>query len=165
MIKQILTVFDQIPSELEKELDNIFFKNHHREPEIEELYKLLVPITQLSATTYLLIDGLDECKDENRRQLSFYLNKLIGNSKSKVKVFVSSRPELDISQTLDSFHLISLGTSTTHSDIELFIRNVIDQKLRNRSLVVKKPCMVEKIKEALIQGSEGMYGLPPCVKP
>lgn len=165
MIKQILTVFDQIPSELEKELDSIFFKNHHREPEIEELYKLLVSITQLSTTTYLFIDGLDECKDENRRQLSFYLNKLIRNSKSKVKVFVSSRPELDISQSFDNFHLISLGISTTHPDIELFIHNVIDQKLGNRSLVVKKPCMVEKIKEALIRGSEGMYGLPPCVKP
>lgn len=158
LVRQILTVFHQIPPEMEIELEAMFFRNHHRKPGNEELFQLLVSVVQLSATAYIVIDGIDECKDDDRRQLLLYLNKLIRISKSKVKIFVSSRPEVDISKSLGNFHPIVLDPSTTRSDIEVFIHDVIDQKLQpGGGLVINHSSMAGEIKLALIDGSNGMY--------
>lgn len=150
-------MFHRVPLELENELEALFFKNHHRNPENEELFQLLVSVVHLSATAYIVIDGIDECKDEDRRQLLLYLNNLIKISKRKVRIFVSSRPEVDISKSLGDFCPISLDPSTTRSDIEVFIHDAIDQRLQpGGGLVVSQSSMIEEIKVALVEGSDGM---------
>lgn len=59
LVRQILAVVHQIPPEMETELEAMFFRNHHRKPGNEELFQLLVSAVQLSATAYIVIDGIE----------------------------------------------------------------------------------------------------------
>lgn len=159
LARQILNVFDETP-EMGEKLKMMFVTNH-REPKIEELSALLTCVAQLPATAYIFIDGLDECEDPDQRQILSFLTKLIRDGQCKVKVIISSRWEVDISKSLGGFRQISLDSSRASPDIAMFIRNIIDQKLEDGSIVIKQPSMAEEIKDALIRKSDGMYA-PSC---
>lgn len=156
LIKQILTVFGRITPEMENNLETIFY-NPSREPDTEELYDVLVSVTRLATTTYLIIDGLDECGYEDRRQLLLYLEKLVVKSKSKVKLLISTRDTVDISRSPEMFYVIALEPMRTRPDIEIFISDIIDQHLEDGDLVISQPLMAGEIKQALTDGSGGMY--------
>ncbi|KAF8242919.1 ankyrin [Wilcoxina mikolae CBS 423.85] len=132
LIKQILNVFvDKISPALERGLERAFIESP-ADPSSDQLFDMLVPITKLySATTYLILDGLDECNDFDRRQLISYLQRLSRNR--------------------------SQATSGTNSDIAAFITQELDERIQQKRLVVRQPGMIEEIQSALIEGSEGMY--------
>jgi hypothetical protein len=129
---------------------------NHREPGIEELSRLLLSVTRLPATAYILIDGLDECEDTDRRQVLCFLTKLIKDNQCNVKIVISSRWEMDINKSSADYQRISLESSRTSSDIDLFIREAIDQNLEDGDIVVREPSMAEEIKKALVQKADGM---------
>jgi hypothetical protein len=155
LIKQILSVFEKIPPEMERNLEKIFLSSH-REPGIEDLYTMLLDITQIPHTSYIVIDGLDECRANDRKRFLTYMNQLMRDSKSKRKIIVSSREKIDISRSLADFKKISLCAAMNHSDIEIYIRETIEEKLKDVDLMVG-PGMVKEINDALIKGSDGMY--------
>lgn len=67
LIKQILNILDETP-EIGETLKSLYLKNH-REPTIGELSRLFASVARLPRTAYLLVDGLDECGDSDRRQV------------------------------------------------------------------------------------------------
>lgn len=154
LARQILHIFEETP-DIDEKLISMFVTNH-REPEIEELYALLECIARLPSTAFLLIDGLDECEDSDRRQVLSFIKRVIGDSQCKIKVIVSSRWDLDISNALVDFAHISLGSAGTCSDIELFIRDIVDERLADGSIEIQDLAMTEEIKRALIDKSDGM---------
>lgn len=157
LARQILNVFEETP-EIGEKLKSMFLTNH-MEPDVNELSEFLLCLSQLPNTAYLLIDGLDECDDSDRREILSFLKKVVRDGQCRIKVIISSRWDLDISNALQDFHRISLGSSGTCSDIGVFIRDIIDQRLADGSIEIKEPSMAEEIKEALIQKSDGMYVL------
>lgn len=155
LTRQILNIVDETP-EIAAKLKSMFPSLAGRAPGIKELSPLLASVARLPATAYLLIDGLDECEDSDRRQVLSGIRNLIRDSKCRIKAIISSR-WMDIVQFLDGFHQIALESSGACSDIELFVRGSIDEKIQDGSIVIKDPFLAEEIKQALIQKSDGMY--------
>jgi hypothetical protein len=157
-IKQILNVFENIPSDIEEDLQGLFV-NSPAEPTAAELFQILTQVEKLSATTYLIVDGLDECNDSDRRQLLSYLIQLGGMEGRKIKVIVSSRPEVDISSHLDKcFIELSLSPrAAAEADISAFIRHEVKKRIGDKRLIVQQSTMVQEIQDALVDGSDGMY--------
>lgn len=85
LIKRILSVFEKIPPEMERNFEERFL-NSHREPGIEDLYTMLLDITQIPHTSYIIIDGLDECRADDRKRILTYMNQLMRDSKSRIKI-------------------------------------------------------------------------------
>lgn len=154
LARQILNIFEET-TEIADSLRSMFVTSH-REPNIKELSVLFASVTRLPSASYLIIDGLDECSDCDRREILAFLSVLMRQIPSGIKILICSR-WMD-SELLKNFHQISIDTSRNRSDIELYICEVVDEKIRDRSIVIKEPRMAKEIKECLIRKSGGMYG-------
>ncbi|KAH8149033.1 uncharacterized protein LAJ45_07009 [Morchella importuna] len=117
---------------------------------------MLLDITQIPHTSYIVIDGLDECRADDRKRFMTCMNRLMKDSKSRIKIVISSREKVDISRYLVDFKGIPLCSAVNHSDIVIYIRETIEEKLKDVNLKVG-PGMVEEINDALIKGSDGMF--------
>jgi hypothetical protein len=153
-IKQILNVFT-IPPELEGKLEDLY-GCAHCPPTEEQLFQLLIPTAILPDITFFIVDGLDECNDNDTRRLLLHLKNLLG-IRDRIKVLVSSRNEVEISQSLESFYKISLDTPTTSLDIEAFVEAMLKEKVEQGSLILGNSSTIGEIKETLVLKSEGMY--------
>lgn len=155
LTRQILNIFEET-GEIGEHLKLMFVTDHRaREPNIKELSALFTSVTRLPAVAYLVIDGLDECEDSDRREILSCLSVLIRQDPYRIKVIILSR-WMD-SELLEDFGQISIQSASNCSDIELYIREVIDKKINERSIVIKESSIAEEIKQGLIQKSDGMY--------
>jgi len=152
-IKQILNVFT-IPPELEGKLEDLY-RGVHSPPTEDQLFQILIPAAKLPDITFFIVDGLDECNDHNKRRVLLHLKKLL-EIRDSIKVLVSCRNEVEISQSLGSFYKISLDTPTC-SDIEAFVEAKLKDKVEQGSLILGNLSMIGEIKETLVLKSEGMY--------
>jgi hypothetical protein len=153
-IKQILNVFP-IPPELEGKLE-VLYRSVHSPPAEDQLFQILISAAKLPDITFFIVDGLDECNDHDKRRLLLHLKNLLG-IRDSIKVLVSSRKEVEISQSLESFHEVSLDTPTTFSDIKAFVEAKLKDKVEQGSLILGDLSMIGEIKETLFSKSEGMY--------
>ena len=114
-----------------------------RESLCSQMEKLIVgPLKTASIPTLIIIDALDECKDEEPASailsiLSRYVNQI-----PNVKFFITGRPEPRIRsgfrleslvQITEVFKLHEVRPETVDSDIELFFRTQFTALAKNRS--------------------------------
>jgi len=103
--------------------------------------KLLRCMLQNIPSAFLIIDGLDEC-DQNERKLTLeFFNDLINlcdNAKpGKVKLLIVSRDEPDIKKSLALATMVRIGDQDTFQDIESYIvhrAGLVEQKFREFGL-------------------------------
>ena len=69
---------------------------------VEECTSLIIELTKDHPAT-IILDALDECEEITRHELLEALDSIISNSANVVKVFVSSRDDIDIVST---FYLV-----------------------------------------------------------
>ncbi|KAF8248446.1 hypothetical protein K440DRAFT_660785 [Wilcoxina mikolae CBS 423.85] len=153
-IKQILNVFT-IPPELEGKLEGLY-EGVHCPPTVDQLFQILISTAQLPDITYFIVDGLDECNDNDKWRLLLHLKNLL-RIRDRIKVLVSSRDEVEISQSLESFYKVSLDTPTTRSDIAVFVKAKLKDRVEEGSLILENSSMIGEIKETLVHKSEGMF--------
>lgn len=154
LARQILNIFEET-MEIAESLRSMFV-NNHRDPTIKELSELFASVARLPTASYLVIDGLDECNDSDRTVILTFLSGLMRRIPHGIKILISSR-WMD-SELLKNFHQISIHNSRNRSDIELYIREIVDEKIRDSIIVIKDPSMAKEIKQCLIRKSGGMYG-------
>ncbi|KAJ7821943.1 hypothetical protein B0H14DRAFT_3732865, partial [Mycena olivaceomarginata] len=108
---------------------------------------------------YLVLDGLDECDRRDRQELLKMLPTLA--SDDGFKVFVASRPEVDIREAFPlgdtSFLQMETGDAHVHGDIRLHINRELE---RRRELVRLPPKLKDEIRATL--GASGMFRLVEC---
>ncbi|KAH7010053.1 hypothetical protein EDB80DRAFT_714408 [Ilyonectria destructans] len=126
--------------------------------EFEEVLELLQMGIAPLRTFYIIIDGLDECERNDRRDILQVLSSLT-SSGSKVKVFIASRENLsrEITKTFRSIEHISMGCSSAQFEIAAFVEDTIQERLETEDLVVGDPALINDVKQALIEGAEGMF--------
>jgi len=163
-VKQILNVFAITP-ELEEKLER-HFGGVQRPPTMEQLFQILASSAQLPDITYFIVDGLDECSDNDKRRLLLYLKRLLG-IRERIKVLVSSRNEAEISRSLELFYKVSLDTPRTCSDIEIFVADKLQTKVEEGGLILQSSSMIDEIKETLVRKFDGMYvsQFQPSIQP
>ena len=65
---------------------------------VEECTRLIIELTKDHPAT-IILDALDECEETTRHELLEALDSMISNSANVVKIFVSSRDDIDIVST------------------------------------------------------------------
>jgi ankyrin repeat protein len=124
----------------------------------EEVLELLVRGFPSSHKAYFVLDGLDECDDEERGLVVQAFQKI--QNTLKILLCVSCRLEpnngLDlITERLAATRVVSIPDD--NPDIEAFIEADLERCLLHKRLIIGDPTLILSIRDALLRGSQGMF--------
>lgn len=107
----------------------------------------------------ILIDALDECRSDQRHELLQALDVLLEKSAHLVKVFVSSRDDVDIVLKLQKHQNIYISIDDNKHDINRFIQAEIERAQSDGRLLkgVVSPELKTLITENLAKKARGMH--------
>lgn len=110
-------------TELEKLVSTLLCSPHDR------LYEdASANITSLQCA-YLVIDGLDEIRDRGKRRAVVQcFNRLVAAKLRNFRVLITSRPEADITSTLNAdrgWTELAIPKNSVRADIEIYVRNAL----------------------------------------
>ena len=123
-----------------------------------ESQKLLVQLTDIYPQTTICIDALDEVETETRLLLLKALKDVIEKSKNLVKIFATTRMDIDILRQFESFPRIELQPDDNIGDISQFVKARLQSTIDDRLLLdgdVPDNLKV-KICDVLCKRSKGM---------
>ena len=122
---------------------------------IEESFDLLLQLTETYPQITLVLDALDECNKETRASFMKMLDNLVsGKSSNLVKVFISSRPDLDIKHRLKGGPNMEIKATDNEKDIAKFVDDKIIDKPEWYCEISSE--LRELISETLVSKSDGM---------
>ncbi|KAI3324596.1 hypothetical protein HD806DRAFT_493050 [Xylariaceae sp. AK1471] len=125
----------------------------------DSVLKLLVSKLAFFSTNYILIDALDECEPKERQKLLQMLGAAVNTSSSIVKIFVSSRDSLEneMLTTLSQVTKIRMDAPEAVSDLELFTRQSLSERMNMGQLAIGSIVSLERICDALTTKAQGMF--------
>ncbi|KAF8428812.1 hypothetical protein EV426DRAFT_543824, partial [Tirmania nivea] len=128
---------------------------------LAEARDLLVQITDVYPQITICIDAMDEVDNDTRIDLLNCLNHIIRTSKNVVKIFVTTRMDMDILSQFENFPRIELQPDDNVGDINKFVLTKVQSSIENYKLLqgdvsnkVKK-----EICNVLCQRSKGNFQL------
>ncbi|KAL7273058.1 hypothetical protein RUND412_004116 [Rhizina undulata] len=134
-------------------------KSKSGEMQLSESQKLIASLPENFVQTVIVIDALDECDKESRRQLLNALDIIIKSSAGVIKLFVTSRDADDIALKLEGTPNIYIHSSDNSGDIAAFVRAEVE-KCTSEKLLLRgsvRPEIKESIIEKLTSGADGMF--------
>lgn len=160
LVKQMLLYYDAISRPYPPDILEGFKRRPSRISDgIDEsqaayyLHSMLVNNQQ----TLCIIDGLDECDPLHRKRILKCLQGALENATEtkSFKLYMSSREEHDILQSIDSCQTFQCS----FSDVAPDIRNYVERAVQDT--IVKKrrtedPKLIQQIKSTLVEKSQGM---------
>jgi hypothetical protein len=140
--------------------------NGSRHPGDDELAQCLKNILEVpgQAPVYLIVDGLDECSKTSavpspRENVLTLLNDLIESQAPNLRICITSRPEIDIKNSLEPLRLYSVSLHNEigqMEDIDSYIKSVINtDPIMRRWKAADKELVID----VLIKKSDGMYAV------
>ncbi|KAI1843118.1 hypothetical protein JX266_010645 [Neoarthrinium moseri] len=121
---------------------------------------LLLQLLEKFPTATIIIDALDECRTDTRRQLLDCLEYILLESTTLVKIFVSSRDDQDIVYKLQVYPGLELSSRLNSKDITYFVKSETDQLIARGQLLRSSTSRIElsaKIVEDVTDGAQGMF--------
>ncbi|KAI1864951.1 uncharacterized protein JN550_008497 [Neoarthrinium moseri] len=121
---------------------------------------LLLQLLEKFPTATIIIDALDECRTDTRRQLLDCLEYILLESTTLVKIFVSSRDDQDIVCKLQVYPGLELSSRLNSKDITYFVKSETDQLIARGQLLRSSTSRIElsaKIVEDVTDGAQGMF--------
>ncbi|KAH8154666.1 uncharacterized protein LAJ45_01195 [Morchella importuna] len=156
LIKQLLNIrLLEVNIDLRLQLEKIY--DNDRIPDLDELFDMLLRVISKFPKVFIIIDGLDECKEKDRELLFPWLKKLHNNSSTLVKLMITSRDEVDIRKAIGGTPSIQASKSNTSSDLAIVVEELVKERLVGQRDWLKDPCLVQEIIDALVDGAEGMF--------
>ncbi|KAG9947567.1 hypothetical protein KCU85_g5598, partial [Aureobasidium melanogenum] len=133
-------------------------KGNKRDPLGSSTIENFSKITSGYQRTYIIIDGLDECRESERRPVLELISRL-RQSKKVFKMFVSSRKYTDITRCLARKGVLQVTTDSkqTTNDINIFIQNKTRSLRQSQSLLVQSDSLFQEMVSTLIQKADGMF--------
>jgi len=102
---------------------------------LAESQALLVQLADVYEQTTICVDALDEVEPLTRKSLLQALKFVMEKSKNLVKIFATTRMDVDIDQQFEMFPRIELQPDDNISDIERFIEERIQTSNMDRKLL------------------------------
>ena len=121
---------------------------------LDHLIKLL-PTTR---EYFILIDGIDECDEEDVKLLMDHLRRLL-ESKIFFRVFCSSRPNVF---PWASVHLepylrpLNVTIADTNSEIEKYVQSQLEQRVEKGKIHYRNPAIIDDVQQTLLEKAQGM---------
>lgn len=158
IIHQLLRIESLNPI-IQRRLETIFIgPNGSREPDVEELETLVFELCNTMQKVIILVDGINEVEQDNRRLVLRFL-KATQQSQAFIKLFVTSRPDVDVANFLSDGKIthINIRAHDTRLEIDEFINSRVEKEAADGPLIFCEPAVIEKIKKALKMKAKGMY--------
>jgi hypothetical protein len=156
LIKQLCRRRDTIPQGLLQIMHDAL------SPALIGTQEIFISLIEELSEVYLVFDALDECPKHQRKDILNFITKIVtAPVPCHVKVFVTSRREMDISKAFEdrNIPIIPIKAKTVTTDIEIFVRSHVT-KLRKgehgRTLYVTSDDLAERIIQTLAQKADGM---------
>ena len=121
---------------------------------LDESVELVVELTSSCTQTTIIIDALDECSQPY--PLLRALQQILDKAAGRVRLFVSSRVNVDVSSALTTVSRINLHAEDTYADVYDYVWKEVKQSKR-RLLKGKEPELENKVVETLSHRAQGMY--------
>jgi ankyrin repeat protein len=133
-------------------------ENMHTTGDTEQVLEMLFQGISSQVEFYLVLDGLDECDNEEKEMLVQAIRKI--QEKLKVLVCASSREEPNrglqsITNQLLASRVVLIPDD--NPDIEAFVEADLERCLRQTRLTIGDPALILEIQDALLKGSQGMF--------
>ena len=157
-LKQLCRKMQSLPPKL-KEIHEQLYRSDSQ-PKYDELRNIFLAIIQQLGHVYFIVDALDECTLDERKNLSkFLLSITEASNQGTVKLFVTSRKESDIERVFqqNAIPTIEIEATKVDSDIEAYVKNQIEQRLQDGDLRIRNMALKDKILGALTTKAGGMY--------
>lgn len=152
LLKQLIEEQDAVPDTLQALYER--HCDHKTSLSAEGVAIALKAMIKTYSKTLIVVDGLDECSEENRWGLVEQLTQL----HETVHIIITSRYLDSIREELKDFE--QLEVKSHRSDIELFIDRQIRKNRNLRRVVQRNPRMRDDIKNGVVRTTENMYWLP-----
>lgn len=128
-----------------------------RTPETKDLIAMICAAVELFPQSFIIIDGLDECKKNVWQDILVLIKDLIQKRTPCVKIFVSCREEDQIMQGLSQYSQIQISTEVVSSDISAFIQGTVRSRLDSGELRIHNPILEKNITHKLEEKAQGMF--------
>lgn len=122
--------------------------------DINECEDLLLEYVKIYPHTILILDALDECDHRTRKHLIAALDRIVGSSSKPIKVFISSRPDLDIRDRFETGPNVGVQATDNQNDIARFVDAQLGEHEKGRKKLSVK--LKEDIRNTLLEKSQGM---------
>ena len=162
-LKQLCRTMQSLPPKLQKA-----YEQHYRnksQPKYDELRSIFLAIIQQFGRIFFVLDALDECTLDQRKDLCKFILSLVDTSgtstdasQGTVKLFVTSRRESDIERAFQqkSIPTIEVEAAKVNSDIEIYVKAQVELRLENCSLQLSDIALKNKILNILSTEADGM---------
>ncbi|KAF3917219.1 hypothetical protein ABW20_dc0108227 [Dactylellina cionopaga] len=134
-------------------------KTQHRQPTSRSLCETFLQMVTQVKEVWLVLDALDECRKEERRDLVRWMEKVLKSEQGNVHLLVTSRQESDIETGIMKFahknDIIPIRERLVANDIRAYIHTRVKKDTgfkRWRS----RPEVQSEIEEKLAQKANGM---------
>jgi len=131
-----------------------FYRPKSRPPNLQKLLnEVFIPLLKVVDEVTLFVDGVEECEEQEVRDIIKHLKKLLDTS--SCQIFISCREEIDISQRIPSAINIRITPEDTKEDMERFIDNLIEDMQSGRPISDNQSTL-EYIKQELRKNAHRM---------
>ena len=136
------------------ELSMILNENaKYRDPTEAELFTWVCTVSKDFNNVYIFVDALDECPELSRDALLLRLEQF--SQFGQTRLFLTSRPNIDIKSRLQNISRIEIAASTP--DIEAYLHSEIQKSGRLALFVRKDPGLKQDIVDCVIGKAHGMF--------
>jgi hypothetical protein len=126
-------------------------------PTVEECIRLTLALTSANPV-YICIDAMDELSDTDRAVLVDAFQRIVSQSASVVKVFLTSRDSTHLEAVLNSETKIRITPGANSADVKAFVQTQVTKAMQTRCLLngTASVALLRRISEALVEGSGEM---------
>ncbi|CAE7007412.1 hypothetical protein PTNB73_00048 [Pyrenophora teres f. teres] len=149
LTRQLVEQIHPISEEVKTYRDRWIEKRSY--PTEEERVSLIKDIASKFTRTYVFVDALDECPEQNRNKLLHMLQML----EPYVHLFITSRPNLELHSTFPNLSHIEIAAS--HSDIQVYLESEISTNDRMSLFIAKDNTLKAEIIDTISRKAEGMF--------
>lgn len=103
---------------------------------------------------FIVLDGLDECED--RASLLSEVIALFKESRTRMRLFITSRPEPDLLKALQNYPTVEILPHSTKADMHLVIEETVQRAIDGGELKLRDTLLKTEIIETLKKGANGM---------
>jgi Cdc6-like AAA superfamily ATPase len=121
----------------------------------DDAVEALIALCNLYPAVVFIIDASDEVNPMNRLVLLDGLLRIMEESDTLVKIFISSRENMDVFERLESKPNVRIGAKDNAEDIAKFVQRQL--KVANLLQGKLPASLKQKIPEVLIEGAQGMF--------
>ena len=102
---------------------------------LDESTALIIELSQDRPLTTIIIDALDECDLSSRGDLLEALSKILQDSRSLVRLLVSSRADADIVCHFSDCPNLQLEASQNQEDIDYYVKSEVEDLIKRKKLL------------------------------